>query len=213
MNENKIVISMLFVACTTKTEIPTASTITESLIFHQQQRYITPIKDDYPQNIVELMQFCSTSPCYLDALSPPQKQDQTIETPENFTKDTYYFLHSEGEAFLYKNSERISKKPQLIWYRINGVLSYCIGDPLQLHNKGANIQRRISLSLHDQRFEWLIQFVNPNICGVHGNLRIGTFDENIDTNELWVDDIKWTRGGSELLHEKMLHAGIELIAQ
>ena len=213
MKENKIVVLVLFLACTTKTEHPTASTITEPLIFHQQQRYTTPLKEDYPSNIIDLMQFCSTSRCYLDVFSATQKQDQNKEANQISTKETYYFLHSEGVGSLYKNSERVSKEPILIWHRINGVLSYCIGDPLQLDDTGENIQRNLSLSLDNERFEWILQFIIPNICGVHGILRIGTFDENIDTNKLWVDDVKWTRGGSELLHEKMLHVGIELIPQ
>ena len=110
-----------------------------------------------------------------------------------------------------EDNQALSKTPILKWHRINGFLSYCIGDPLQYQSIGLNIDREISIELIDNRYKWVIEFGGNNTCELSGILKIGIFDESIDTAGLVVDAKPWTRGGSVYLHEKMLHMGIEIL--
>lgn len=184
---------------------PKVVSIEEDPLFTRQYRYRLPIKDNFPQVVVEALQSCTERSCYVDVF------ESTIKN----TVQEYYFLHSGEFALLLGGSDKepISKVPILKWHRVNGILSYCVGDPLQYQSIGLNIDREISIEVLDDRYKWIVKFNGNNICELNGILKIGIFDESIDTSGLIVHSKPWTRGGSVYLHEKMLPLGIETLGE
>ena len=205
-----MLVLIFFFGCFSQTESKDTDALPnkETEFFKRKSRYILPVGEDFPQSVVEILQSCNKSICYVDEFVPTKK----IISEDSDTHG-YYFLHSGNFALLIESNDNraLPKSPVLNWYRVNGILSYCIGDPLQYIRIGLNIDREISIERIDNRYKWVINFNGNNTCELNGVLKIGIFDQSIDTSGLIVNLKPWTKGGSVYLHEKMLHLGIETL--
>ena len=123
---------------------PAAEELPTELMYTRAAQYTIETR---PNELALILEQCTQMPCILDVWSSEKKE--------------LLLLRQDQELFYFSPTGSLLARWPASWSRLNGPLSYCIGDPLQHHHSKGGISTLVSLS---EAWIWTITIEEPNPC-------------------------------------------------